>query len=327
VFAWEGRYWQMTSTVSRPAGPAAEAPWDELDPPAPSAETLLARVIMPDPADADEIRALCFHVPPGSKRPRALRGGELAVPADSGVSFCSYFGAFPAGYWARWTTLSSVCLYLHVSGACRVDVYRSRADGSRVQVRSEPVTEATTLTFELDLAPFADGGWLWFDVTCEHEAVRIRDAAWYALQPPSGEAGIAAVITTHDRPDDCAAALAALGSDPLVVAALDSVLVVDQGERPVTGAPGYPEAAAVLGERLRVVSQANLGSSGGFARGMHEALSHTEAEQVLLFDDDIVIDPDCVLRALAFSRFATRPLLVGGQMLSAESRSVLHSMG
>ncbi len=44
-------------------------------------------------------------------------------------------------------------------------------------------------------------------------------------------------------------------------------------------------------------------------------------------DDDIVIEPDSILRAVAFSRFARRPMLVGGQMLDLQVRSRLHSMG
>ena len=44
-------------------------------------------------------------------------------------------------------------------------------------------------------------------------------------------------------------------------------------------------------------------------------------------DDDILLEPDSVLRAVAFSRFAREPMLVGGQMLSLQDRSQLSTMG
>ena len=44
-------------------------------------------------------------------------------------------------------------------------------------------------------------------------------------------------------------------------------------------------------------------------------------------DDDILLEPDSVLRAVAFSRFAREPMLVGGQMLSLQARSQLSTMG
>ena len=50
---------------------------------------------------------------------------------------------------------------------------------------------------------------------------------------------------------------------------------------------------------------------------MYEALATTDCEQLLFMDDDILLEPDSVLRAIAFSRHAREPMLVGGQMLAA----------
>jgi galactofuranosylgalactofuranosylrhamnosyl-N-acetylglucosaminyl-diphospho-decaprenol beta-1,5/1,6-galactofuranosyltransferase len=44
-------------------------------------------------------------------------------------------------------------------------------------------------------------------------------------------------------------------------------------------------------------------------------------------DDDIRIEPDSILRALALNRFSTVPTLVGGQMLNLQEPSHLHVMG
>ena len=44
-------------------------------------------------------------------------------------------------------------------------------------------------------------------------------------------------------------------------------------------------------------------------------------------DDDILLEPDSVLRAVAFSRYSREPMLVGGQMLSLQARSQLSTMG
>ena len=44
-------------------------------------------------------------------------------------------------------------------------------------------------------------------------------------------------------------------------------------------------------------------------------------------DDDIRIEPDSILRALALNRFAKTPTLIGGQMLNLQEPSHLHVMG
>ena len=60
---------------------------------------------------------------------------------------------------------------------------------------------------------------------------------------------------------------------------------------------------------------------------MYEALKNTDCEQILFMDDDIRIEPDSILRALALNRFAKIPTLVGGQMLNLQEPSHLHVMG
>ena len=61
---------------------------------------------------------------------------------------------------------------------------------------------------------------------------------------------------------------------------------------------------------------------------MYEALKTTDCQHILFMDDDIEIEPDSILRALAMSRGSRRsPMLVGGQMLNLQERSHLHSMG
>ena len=74
-------------------------------------------------------------------------------------------------------------------------------------------------------------------------------------------------------------------------------------------------------------NQPNLGGSGGYSRVMYEALKNTDCEQILFMDDDIRIEPDSILRALAMNRFAKAPTLVGGQMLNLQEPSHLHIMG
>ena len=60
---------------------------------------------------------------------------------------------------------------------------------------------------------------------------------------------------------------------------------------------------------------------------MYEALKNTDCEQILFMDDDIALEPDSILRALAMNRFAKTPTLVGGQMLNLQEPSHLHVMG
>ncbi|AIG64819.1 glycosyl transferase [Corynebacterium atypicum] len=269
----------------------------------------------------------------------------ITVPAGTEVSFETYFNAFPASYWRRYSQLKSVVLQLAVEGAARVDVYRSRPDGRRIAVDAAGVKD-DTVAFELTLAPFEDGGWYWFDVTAESDATITR-GGWFAPQAPGPqrlpdgtEVGpfdkrVTVGIPTFNRPADAVAALEALAADPEVDAIIDAVLMPDQGTKHPADEPGYAEITAHFGERFHEFRQGNLGGSGGYSRIMFEALGGADGTGqadahspfILFMDDDIAIEPDSILRAVQVGRYCATPTIIGGQMLNLLNRSELRTMG
>ncbi|WP_132992765.1 glycosyltransferase [Gordonia zhaorongruii] len=300
-----------------------------------TAVSLLQRVIFPRPGEPLDVRSLYLNEAEANDgRAHAPSRTSVKLGADSEASFATYFNAFPASYWRRWSILESVVLRVEVKGTARVDMYRSKIDGSRIAiggdlVQTDPDSGVGSLELATDLGPFEDGGWIWFDVTTDSET-EILSAGWYAqvdVPETAGRKGVTVGIPTFNRPTDAVAALAALTSDPLVDEVVDAVLMPDQGNKKVVDESGYTEAAGALGDRLHIFDQPNLGGSGGYSRILYEALRLTDSPYILYMDDDIMIEPDSILRALALSRFAKSPMLVGGQMLNLQDRSHLHCMG
>nr|WP_193024512.1 glycosyltransferase [Corynebacterium casei] len=262
---------------------------------------------------------------------------SLTVPAGEEVSFQTYFNAFPASYWRRWSQLDSIILALDIEGEANISIYRSKQDGQRISVANHLV-DTGHHEFELPLKNFEDGGWLWFDVTAESEAT-ISQAAWCAPSAPGqqtmpdgstiepSEKRVSVGIPTFNRPTDAVAALQALAEDPVVDGIIDFVLMPDQGNQHPADEPGYDEAVAHFGERFSEFRQGNLGGSGGYSRIMFEALENTDSPFILYMDDDIAIEPDSILRAVQAARYAASPIIVGGQMLNLQERSQLRTTG
>ena len=313
----------------------------------------MQRVILPRSGDPMSVRALYLDertgirltTPPPLPGAAPLRAVELLgtvatarrlrvvsrisglVPEQSEVSFGAYFNAFAAGYWRRWSALTEVHLRLSLSGSGRVDVYRTKADGSQIFVGGEVVDGSRDLDLVLDLRPFEDGGWYWFDLTTDSGELTLHSGGWFAAQESVVRAAVTIGMPTFNRPADCVATLIAIGSDPAVLEHVVAIIIPDQGTKKVRDEPGFEAATAKLGDRLRIIDQPNLGGSGGYARIMYEALESTDCEQILFMDDDILLEPDSILRAMAFSRYSREPMLVGGQMLSLQARSQLSTMG
>lgn len=306
----------------------------------------LQRVLLPKRGEPQDVRTLyLLEAEQNKERASWSDRFSLHIPAGAEISFQTYFNAFAASYWRRWSQLSSVVLKVELEGEARVDVYRSKIDGSRIAVEGALVTGVGE--FEISLAPFEDGGWIWFDITAEKDT-RITEAGWWApiapgpqTLPNGSQVGpfdkrVTVGIPTFNRPTDAVQALQALAEDPEVDAVIDTVIMPDQGNKHPADEPGYAEATEHFGDRFFEFRQGNLGGSGGYSRIMFEALGGVDGTKpagekqspyILYMDDDIAIEPDSILRALQAARYAKCPILVGGQMLNLQERSHLHSMG
>ncbi len=255
----------------------------------------------------------------------------LRVTSGERLSLGTYFNGFPASYWRRWTVVSDVRLTVSLQGrGASVVVYKSMANG-----RSQRVDSATTgdqpegrFVFDLSLKPFVDGGWYWYDVVAGDDDA-VVEAEWTAEVPEDraqhGTTDIA--ITTMNRPDFCAKLLAQIGEDTVLAPYLDEVLVMEQGTQKVADSEEFPAAEKALGERLRIIEQGNLGGSGGYARGQLESVRKGTATYAMMMDDDVVCEPEGIIRAVTFGDLARRPTIVGGHMFSLYSKSRLHSFG
>ncbi|WP_279326460.1 glycosyltransferase [Corynebacterium hadale] len=298
----------------------------------------LARVLMPRKGEPHDVRSLYLvEAEQNKQRVRWSDRTTLTVPEGQEVSFETYFNAFPASYWRRWSQLDRVVLSLDIQGAATISVYRSKHDGVRISVTNVEVADQH-VEIPLPLKNFEDGGWLWFDITAESDAT-VTNAAWCADQAPQEQVlhdattippqpkQVAVGIPTFNRPRDAVNALHALAEDPVVEACISHVLMPDQGNQHPADEPDFAEAQAALGDKLRIFPQGNLGGSGGYSRIMYEGLNNTDAPFILYMDDDIAIEPDSIVRAVQAARYARTPILVGGQMLNLQDRAQLRTTG
>ncbi len=278
---------------------------------------VLARVVLP----VDGL-ALPLHVdgadPDTPTSAQVLDRRRVRVPAGARASFATWSSAFPAGWWARSTDVRTVHLDVELTGPGRVELFRSDAAGR--------VTALPGRSAGLDDPA---GGWVWFDVVAGAADVVLERAQWCADLPPlpQGPGTVTLAITTFDRPASALDVLRRLADEPDALAIVDEVLVVDQGRDRMSAQAGFAQVAQRLDGRLRVLEQANLGGSGGFARGMLEALRAGRSRHVLLLDDDIRLEPEGVLRAVAFADRCRTPTLVAGAMLDLHAPTVLHTPG
>ncbi len=251
---------------------------------------------------------------------------EVVIEPHSQVSMNTYFGRFPASYWQRWTAATGVRLEVTVSGTGTLSVAASDSTGSARTVTRLRVSDAHVERVELMPAidRFVDGGALWLELATGGGSLRVRDVRW-SVGAPAAVRPTAVVICTYNRSDDCLNTLRALADDDEAMAAIDGVYVIDQGNDTVESHAGFRRIGERFGASLHYLQQPNLGGAGGFTRGLYEISQHADHANVLFMDDDILLEPDTLIRMTAFADRATEPVIVGAQMLYLLHPELTHS--
>ena len=251
---------------------------------------------------------------------------SIVAEQGSTLSLATYFNAFPASYWKRWTTLREVTLHAELEGSGTLTIYKSNARGNLQRVESFEISGPTMLDVPLSLAPFGDGGWYWFDLTGGDEKLTLRAAEWRAADNGKSDVTVTLQITTMNKPDYCLRNLRLLAQNETALNYLCEVLIVDQGTNKVQDQSDFEQVAALIPGKLHIINQANLGGSGGFSRGMYEAVRNG-SDYVLLLDDDIVMEPESIPRLATFAEYCKGPTIVGGHMFDLYNRTTLHTFG
>ena len=254
-----------------------------------------------------------------------LGRNRARIVAGRRVSFGTYFNAFPASYWQHWTEVREVCLRVRTSGPATILVYRSNGGGTQQRIETREVDGEAESPFRLPLTHYSDGGWIWFDVAADEKSATFEGAEWTTEQPPVRRGKASIGITTFNKPEYCIQTLQELAASPDVLEVLDRIFVIDQGDLRVDAELEFGSVAARLAETLQVITQPNLGGSGGFSRAMLETLDRPESDFVQLLDDDVRIEPEAVRRSVVFGRYAAQPTIVGAHMFDLLDRPKLHA--
>ena len=252
----------------------------------------------------------------------------LHLEKGATVDTNTYFGRLPASYFQRWTTVTEVQLKLvfDTSSPAQLLLRGSDSHGINRTITSTEVDGTGTAVLSARLNEFLDGGALWMECTAVGGPLTITDLEWTVSGPPTIRPA-AIAICTFNRADDCANTVAAIAGDKGLLAGIDAVYVTDQGTDALATRPLFNDVAAQLGDKLVYLRQPNLGGAGGFSRGLYEVSSIADHANVILMDDDILCEPETVLRLNAFANLTPTPTIVGAQMLYLMNTRRLHVGG
>ncbi|HEY9875044.1 MAG TPA: glycosyltransferase [Candidatus Obscuribacterales bacterium] len=240
------------------------------------------------------------------------------------VSLNSYFNSFYEKFYTKYTTLRSIYYLLKLEGDFKVSVYREFNEENNREIISEQNFEQCKFSEPVKILPInliqnEKAGRIYFEITCSSEQGAFKEA-WIATdENKTREVSLAITICTFKKEDYIKNTLTRISQDKLLQTKNFKLFVVDNGRT--------LNEADFREPNLQIFSNINAGGSGGFTRGLVEALEENIYSHFLLMDDDIELESQCIYRLFSLYEYANVDFAVAGGLLNLEKKHMLYEAG
>ena len=284
----------------------------------------LQNILLPDPLVCDEVN---MYV--DVKNHSLVTKDKIEMKKWDTCSFATYFNSFSLNKWKYYTQLNSLGLELHLKGTFNVKIYAAALFKKKVTV--ECLEEVNVISDGNEAVQISCGTLqkecIYFTITALESNCEFYGGSYYtdieesALNPVD----IDMVMCTFKREPYLLRNLALITSfmknDAYNACGHIHVKIVDNDE------------GRVLREKIQDTDEIhlypnlNVGGSGGFCRGMMEALKEGHCTHILFMDDDVLIQVEALERTYNMLRLLKKGYdhaFLGGAMFRLDSKSMQH---
>ncbi len=261
-------------------------------------------------------------------------GKKIQLMQKASLQTDTYFNGFFSEEWRKYTDLSKIGCTVEVQGNCIVEVFavKKKGNGKKEQVLKRQhyqSKERGKVRFSFSLSELsgmiavrviAVKNTLFYGGTWEYKKCLEDGGLEKTIQ-------IALVICTYHKEKELLRNLDYLQKTVLKnfkspLFGKIHIYIVDNGR-----------TISLQDQNIQVIANRNTGGSGGFARGMEEAVKEKERygfSHILLMDDDVIIEKSSLEKTLALLyciKEEYRQSFIGGAMLRQDYPWIQHEAG
>ncbi|MBN6064968.1 glycosyltransferase family 2 protein [Aggregatibacter actinomycetemcomitans] len=243
---------------------------------------------------------------------------ETFLNVEAKIEFLSVFNSFPAEHFLLNTKAKDVYLKLNLNGKISdLKVMKKTLWDNEIAYQSNE----QEINGEIILGPFPlENGTKRYSVELStRDKFEILSAEWCVDKSIVKEKTVDLSITTFKKEKYIINNINSVLSYPPLDKFKFRTIVVDNGNTLL-------EDNFEFSEKLLLISQANLGGTGGFMRGLMEAHKN-DTDYILFMDDDILLSPEIVFRALAIAQISQDKKAYGGMMFHYTKKDKIHEQG
>ena len=282
---------------------------------------IVGGIKLPKSADASDLYIQCnefasINYQEDDKKVVLIQGGM--------VSSNSYFNSFYEKFYTKYTILSSIYYVLKLKGDFKVSVYREVNGEKSRKIIVEQNFEKCQFSVPVKILPInllqnENAGRIYFEIICSSEQGVFQEA-WIATdENKAREVSLAITICTFRKEAYIKNTLTTIFQDKLLQNKDFKLFVVDNGR--TLNEDDFTQP------KLKLVPNINAGGSGGFTRGLVEALEENVYSHFLLMDDDIELESECIYRLFSLYEYANTDFAVAGGLLNLQEKHMLYEAG
>jgi galactofuranosylgalactofuranosylrhamnosyl-N-acetylglucosaminyl-diphospho-decaprenol beta-1,5/1,6-galactofuranosyltransferase len=282
--------------------------------------SILTEIKLPKSADISDLYIKCNEAVSINYQEHDRK---VVLKQGGTVSSNSYFNSFYENFYTKYTTLSSIYYLLKLEGDFKVSVYREVNENNKEIIYQENFERCQFLNpvqiSSINLLQNENAGRIYFEITCSSDQGAFKEG-WIATdEHKNREVSLGIVICTFKKEDYIKNTLTTIFQDRLLATKDFKLFVVDNGRT--------LDETDFTAPKLKLVSNINAGGSGGFTRGLIEALEENVYSHFLLMDDDIELESQCIYRLFSLYEYAKLDFAVAGGLLNLQEKHMLYEAG
>ncbi len=248
---------------------------------------------------------------------------EIVLRQGGMVSANCYFNSFYEKFYIKYTDISSIYYLLKLEGDFQVDVYREVYGGNNRELIATEKLENSQLADYVkvgvpNLLPTETAGRIYFELVCLSAGGVFKSGLIATEQNKNREVSLGIISCTFKKEVYIKTTVATILEDEELRNKEFKIFIVDNGSSLTAG--DFPASVQLIPNR-------NVGGSGGFTRGLIEALEANAYSHFLFMDDDIELDSESIYRLFSLYEYAKFEFAVAGSMLDLYKKQVLYEAG
>ncbi|TFI53137.1 glycosyltransferase family 2 protein [Mastigocladus laminosus UU774] len=249
---------------------------------------------------------------------------QIILYEDSTISLNTYFNSLYEKFYTKYTYINSLSYLLKLEGDFKVCAYKETSEASTRETISSQIFQNCSLSdyvkFSLPyLQQYQEASRIYLEITCFSKQGLFTEGLVVTEQENYQDVSLAIITCTFKKEVYLKKTVNTILQDSLLQDKNFKIFVVDNG---VT-----LNASDFQDSKVKLIYNRNVGGSGGFTKGLIEALQEEVYTHFLFMDDDIELDSEAIYRLFSLYEYANKDFAVAGSMLDLYKKHILYEAG